>query len=104
MPAAPARPDRRRLSNFGVQPRDGTLPDWGPPVTLNALVIGANNAAGRDSGGPDIAEPTAWFSSDLFPGSGAVVGAAPGFEDFAAATARNLVRDPSGIAVSALVS
>ncbi|MDI3335283.1 DUF1194 domain-containing protein [Defluviimonas aestuarii] len=89
------------LSNSGPQPRDVVLPGRVPEVTVNALVIGVNRDEGWDGGDPGVAELTAWFTSEVIRGPDAFVEVALGFEDFAAAMERKLLRELAGLTVSA---
>ncbi len=87
------------LNNSGPQPRDIRLPQRGAPVTVNALVIGIDGDAGWDGGDPGIAELTAWFGSEVIRGPDAFVETALGYEDFAAAMERKLIRELSGLQI-----
>jgi hypothetical protein len=90
------------LNNSGITPRDVQLPDRRPQVTVNALVIGVDSDEGWDGGDPEIAQLIAWFRTDVIRGPDAFVEAALGFEDFAEAMERKLLRELSDLAVSAL--
>ncbi|OYX41111.1 MAG: hypothetical protein B7Z02_16675 [Rhodobacterales bacterium 32-67-9] len=90
------------LNNSGPQPRDVTLAPRARPVTVNALVVGVNRDAGWDGGDPGIAELTAWFADEVIRGPDAFVEAALGYQDFAAAMERKLLKELSGIEVSSL--
>lgn len=92
------------LNNSGPQPRDIVLTARRVPVTVNALVIGVNGDAGWDGGDPGIAELTAWFRTEVIRGPDAFVETALGFEDFAAAMERKLLKELSGTAMSALTA
>ncbi|MEZ5778117.1 MAG: DUF1194 domain-containing protein [Paracoccaceae bacterium] len=89
------------LNNSGIAPRDVTLPQRARPVTVNALVIGVNRDEGWDGGDPGVAELTAWFRTDVIRGPDAFVETALGYEDFAAAMERKLLRELSGLRVGA---
>ncbi|MCV2873443.1 DUF1194 domain-containing protein [Defluviimonas sp. WL0050] len=90
------------LNNSGPQPRDIVLPGRVPDVTVNALVIGVNRDEGWDGGDPGVAELTAWFTAEVIRGPDAFVEVALGFEDFAAAMERKLLRELAELTVSAL--
>ena len=90
------------LNNSGPQPRDVMLEARARPVTVNALVVGVNRDAGWDGGDPGIAELTAWFATEVIRGPDAFVEAALGYENFAVAMERKLLKELSGIEVSAL--
>ncbi|GAB4385760.1 DUF1194 domain-containing protein [Albidovulum sp.] len=97
-----ARPDCTRavldltgdgLNNSGIAPRAVRLAPGPRPVTVNALVIGVDSDAGWDGGEPGIAELTAWFRAEVIRGPDAFVETAIGFEEFAAAMERKLLRE-----------
>ncbi len=92
------------LNNSGPQPRDVVLPARGPEVTVNALVIGVNRDEGWDGGDPGVAELTAWFTAEVIRGPDAFVEVALGYEDFAAAMERKLLRELEGLTVSQLAA
>lgn len=100
------RPDCRVLTidltgdgknNSGAAPErvelDGIA---GAPVTVNALVIGLDHEASWDGGEPGIAELSAWFRRYVIRGPDAFIVTAIGFDDFARAMERKLVREISG--------
>ncbi|MCB2136668.1 MAG: DUF1194 domain-containing protein [Rhodobacteraceae bacterium] len=88
------------LSNSGPDPRDVSLPDRPSPITVNALVVAINGEEGWDGGDPGVAELSAWFATEVIRGPDAFVEVALGFEDFAAAMERKLLRELAGLAVS----
>lgn len=90
---------------------DGRNNDWPDPgsqrrklegVTINALVIGADDASAGDQRQADIAELSAYFQSEIIQGPGAFVEAALGFEDYAAAMERKLLRELRVMVIGAL--
>lgn len=88
------------LNNSGPPPRDVALPPRGTGITVNALVIGVNRDEGWDGGDPGVAELSAWFTAEVIRGPDAFVEVALGFEDFAAAMERKLLRELEGLSVS----
>lgn len=81
---------------------DGKNNDWPDPrsqhrklegVTINALVIGADNPSPGDQRETDIAELTSYFAAEIIRGPGAFVEAALGYEDYEAAMKRKLLRE-----------
>lgn len=87
------------LSNAGPRPRNVAI---APEITVNALVIGADPDPGWDGGEPDVAGLLAWFKAEVIRGPNAFVEPAYGFEDFAEAMARKLLREVSGMRIGAL--
>lgn len=78
------------LANTGPRPQDVT----GVPsdVVVNALIIGSR----------DVAELSAYYRAYVIRGSGAFVEVAIGFEDYAAAMERKLLRELQALALSAV--
>ena len=87
---------------------DGKNNDWPRPrdfrnsgqlvgITINALVIGneVNRPAGSESG--DVAELTAYFQQEVILGPGSFTEVALGFEDYASAMRRKLLREVATI-------
>jgi len=92
---------------------DGKNNDWPAPrdvygrgalpgATVNALVIGQDDARGDDDRQTNIPELMAYFRAEVIHGPDAFVEAALGYEDFAAAMTRKLLRELQGMAVGAL--
>jgi hypothetical protein len=92
---------------------DGTNNDWPLPrdvrasgrlgdMTINALVIGETPQRGDGARHSQIAELTAYFKAEILYGPDAFLETALGFEDYAAAMARKLIRElqvlPIGLA------
>lgn len=88
-------------SNTGPRPRDArnALP---ADMTVNALVIGADPRNSGDRRQAQIGELAAYFESEVIHGPGAFVETAVGFEDFADAMARKLIREMQVRAIGAL--
>lgn len=85
------------VSNLGPRPRDVRLARTAVPVTVNALAVGAGPAG--SPGEPGTAELAAWFAAEVIRGPDAFVETATGFEDFAAAMERKLLRELGGVRV-----
>ena len=86
-------------ANTGPRPQDVTgLPT---DIVVNALVIGAADQSNRDERAADIKELSSYFSAYVIRGSGAFVEVALGFEDYAAAMERKLLRELQALALSA---
>jgi hypothetical protein len=80
-------------SNTGPRPVSLTLGGPGRPVTVNALVIGEPDRPGSNIGTPGIAELIAWFSREVVRGPGGFTEVALGFDDFADAMRRKLLKE-----------
>ena len=88
------------IANTGPRPQD-VGPDRTPPgVTVNGLTIGADLQPGRDETSADIRELSAYFRAYVIRGPGAFVETALGFEDYAAAMERKLLRELQSLALS----
>ena len=81
---------------------DGKNNDWPDPssqqrklegVTINALVIGADNPAAGDQRQAEIAELSSYFLSEIIRGPGAFVETALGYSAYQAAMERKLLRE-----------
>ena len=92
---------------------DGKNNDWPTPrrvhaagrlsgVTINALVIGQDDARGDDERQIDINELMAYFRAEVIRGPDAFIESALGYEDFADAMTRKLLKELEGMAVGAL--
>lgn len=88
------------IANTGPRPQD--VPDAAIPadVIINALVIGDSDRFGRDEHGSDIKELSSYFRAYVVRGSGAFVETALGYEDYAAAMERKLLRELQSLALS----
>ncbi|MEO9897028.1 MAG: DUF1194 domain-containing protein [Paracoccaceae bacterium] len=89
-------------SNLGPRPRDvqPSLPVQG--ITINALVIGADAASIGDLRQTQVGELVAYFQANVIQGPDAFVEAALGYDDYAAAMARKLLREIETINLSQL--
>ncbi|QUJ77100.1 DUF1194 domain-containing protein [Sulfitobacter albidus] len=87
-------------SNLGPRPR--TLKDRlvAQGITVNALVIGADDPSFGDVRQADIAELSAYFNADVILGPGAFVEVALGFEGYAEAMEVKLLRELDGLVLS----
>lgn len=83
-------------SNFGPRPRDVKTGIKARGVTINGLVIGADAPAGADRRQSDIAELSSYFRAEVIVGQDAFVQTAIGFESFAEAMTRKLLRELEG--------
>ena len=87
-------------SNLGPRPRNIKPALASEGITINALVIGADNPANGDIRQSEIAELSAYFTAEVIVGPDAFVEVALGFEDYAAAMERKLLRELDGLIVS----
>ncbi|MEH6645101.1 DUF1194 domain-containing protein [Sulfitobacter sp.] len=87
-------------SNLGPRPRSVKPQLAHKGITINALVIGAGNPPSGDNRQSDIAELSAYFSAEVIVGPDAFIEVALGFEDYAAAMERKLLRELDGLIVS----
>ena len=71
-------------------------------ITVNALVIGADDRGTADRRQGEIAELSSYFRTQIIMGPGAFVETALGFEDYERAMTRKLLRELEGMAVGAL--
>jgi hypothetical protein len=105
--AAPADCLTRTLDISG----DGKNNDWPDPrsrrgtlagVTINALVMGADDTPIGDTRQSDVAELSAYFTAEIIAGPGAFVEVALGYDDYAAAMERKLLRELTTMVMGAL--
>lgn len=93
---------RRTLDVSG----DGKNNDWPVPrdvlktgalggITINGLVIGQEMIRGDDERAVGVAELSAYYTANVIQGTGAFVEVALGYEDYANAMARKLLRELS---------
>ena len=93
---------------------DGKSNDWPPPdrvlgtpelagVTVNALVIGSNAPLGGANRKTEIEELMGYFESEVIAGARAFAEPANGYEDYAPATTRKLLRELSGPVLGGLL-
>lgn len=103
------RPDcwRRTLDISGDGPANtGPRPQDLPPATIpqdvviNGLVIGTSDTSARRARAADIKELSSYYRAYVIRGTGAFVEAALGFEDYADAMERKLLRELQSLALS----
>lgn len=87
-------------SNLGPRPRTVKPQLEGRGLTVNGLVIGADNQASGDLRQAQIGELSAYFSADVILGPDAFVEVALGFEDYARAMEVKLLRELDGLVLS----
>jgi hypothetical protein len=87
-------------SNLGPRPRSVKPQLATKGITINALVIGADNHSNGGLRQSDISELSAYFSAEVIVGPDAFIEVALGFEDYAAAMERKLLRELDGLVVS----
>lgn len=87
-------------SNLGPRPRNVKPQLAGQGITINALVIGADDPPGGDTRQSEIAELSAYFSAEVILGPDAFIEVALGFEDYAAAMEIKLLRELDGLVLS----
>ncbi|MEP2534028.1 DUF1194 domain-containing protein [Shimia sp.] len=87
------------MSNTGPLPRDTRL---GENITINALVIGADDAASGDARHADIAALSSYFRAWVIQGPDAFVETALGFSDYERAMVRKLKRELQGPSLATL--
>jgi hypothetical protein len=73
-----------------------------PGVTVNGLVVGAGDARSGDATFVDIKELSRYYETNVIRGPGAFVEVALGYEAYAAAMERKLVRELASMAVGEL--
>jgi uncharacterized protein DUF1194 len=89
-------------NNFGVHPREIRRSLARLPITLNALVIGADAPPIGDVRQVELSELSAYFRAWVIMGADAFVETALGFEDYQSAMTRKLLRELENRAVSSL--
>jgi hypothetical protein len=87
-------------SNLGPRPRDVKDAVGAGGITVNALVIGADNPAMGDIRQAEIGELSSYFRAEVITGPDAFVETALGFEDYEAAMTRKLLRELETLIVS----
>ncbi len=86
-------------ANTGPRPQDiTTLP---ANITINGLVIGAGDQFRRDERAADIKELSAYFESYVLRGADAFIETALGFDSYADAMERKLLRELASLALGA---
>lgn len=86
-------------TNTGPRPQDIGPEQTPTGVVVNGLVIGSGNLRGGDARFADVKELSSYYSSYVLRGPGAFVEVALGFENYAAAMERKLLRELASIAV-----
>ena len=86
-------------SNAGAEPASILVPTT---VTINGLVIGADDARTGDARLLQVGELSAYYAREVLHGPGAFLEIALGFEDFEAAMTRKLLQELQVIAIGAL--
>lgn len=87
-------------SNLGPRPRTVKPQLVATGITLNALVIGADDPAAGDIRQGEIGELSAYFNAEVILGPDAFVEVALGFEGYAEAMERKLLRELDGLVLS----
>jgi hypothetical protein len=87
-------------SNLGPRPRTVKPQLAATPITINALVIGADDPASGDIRQSEIAELSAYFAAEVITGADAFVEVALGFEEYAAAMEVKLLRELEGLVLA----
>lgn len=87
-------------SNLGPRPRSVKPQLEGTGITINALVIGADDLAIGDRRQGEIAELSAYFNAEVILGADAFVEVALGFESYAAAMEIKLLRELDGLVLA----
>ncbi|WP_281983998.1 DUF1194 domain-containing protein [Thalassorhabdomicrobium marinisediminis] len=89
--------------NTGRRPQD--IPDAGAPVTVNGLVIGPGIGDAPDGGmDPQTHELAAYYTAYVIRGPAAFVEVAQGFDDYATAMRRKLLRELQAMAIGQLAT
>lgn len=83
-------------SNAGLAPSGVPVP---PLVTINGLVIGADDASTGDARLLQVGELSAYYAAEVLHGPAAFLEVALGFEDFEAAMTRKLIRELQVLAI-----
>jgi hypothetical protein len=87
-------------SNLGPRPRNVKPQLAGRGITINALVIGADDPATGDVRQNEIAELSAYFSAEVILGIDAFIEVALGFDGYATAMETKLLRELDGLVLS----
>jgi hypothetical protein len=86
-------------ANTGPRPQDIAPSRTPTGVVVNGLVIGSGNLGGDDHRFADVKELSTYYKRYVTRGSGSFVEVALGFEDYAAAMERKLLRELASIAM-----
>jgi hypothetical protein len=89
-------------SNLGPRPRDLKDALGARGITVNALVIGADNPSAGDQRQAEIGALSSYFRAEVIVGPDAFVETALGFDEYEAAMTRKLLRELEVLAVSDL--
>jgi hypothetical protein len=73
-------------------------------MIINGLVIGDGDAHGADHRAANIRELSSYFTAYVIRGDGAFVETAVGFDTYAAAMERKLIRELQAIAIGAVIA
>jgi hypothetical protein len=87
-------------SNLGPRPRNVKQQIEGRGITINALVIGADDPSAGDARQNEIAELSAYFAAEVILGPEAFIEVALGFEGYAEAMEVKLLRELDGLVLS----
>lgn len=88
------------IANTGPRPQDIPASRTPQGVTVNGLTIAPNQQPGQDDSIADITELSAYFRAYVIRGPGAFVETALGFDNYAAAMERKLLRELQSLALS----
>ncbi len=86
-------------TNTGPRPQDIPASRTPPGVVVNGLVIGSGDQRGDDARIADIKELSSYYTTYVVRGPGAFVESALGFEDYANAMERKLLRELESLAI-----
>ena len=86
-------------SNSGVRPSVARAELEAAGITVNALVVGADDQGTGDRRQGEIAALSTWFREEVIIGPGAFVETALGYEDYRAAMTRKLLREVRGMVI-----
>ncbi|MFC6584594.1 DUF1194 domain-containing protein [Sulfitobacter aestuariivivens] len=89
-------------SNLGPRPREVKPMLEDRDITINALVIGADNPNTGDVRQAEIGELSSYFNAEVILGADAFVLTAIGFADYARAMKQKLLRELEGLVLSRL--
>lgn len=89
-------------TNTGPRPQDISQERTPTGVIVNGLVIGSGDMRGDDERFADIKELSSYYSSYVVRGPGSFVEVALGFEDYAAAMERKLLRELASLVMGAV--
>lgn len=87
-------------ANTGPLPQNVPLPRGIPDVVVNGLVIGSDDGSGGNDTDTTVRALSSYFTTYVLRGTGAFVETARGFDDFAAAMERKLLRELQSLALA----